>query len=440
VTAVPGAPVALRRVLGPWDLTAVGINQVIGGAIFLIPSQLAAHIGDWSPFAYITGGLVTLLVAVCLAEVASRFDRTGGTYVYVRAAFGGFVGFEVGWMQWFTRASSQASVVSGITMALAYYWPGASTGLTRALIVVSITVGLAIVNVRGARQSALVIDLLTVAKLAPLVIFVVAGTGVVAWPSLRGVPPLALSDAAGAALIMVFAFGGFDTLTAVAGESRNPRSDVPRALIVTVLVVTALMGLVQLVTMGALADVGSSVTPVADAAFTLMGWTGALLIGVGSIVSMLGNNAGGAFSGSRILYGLAEDGDLPSALARVHPVYRTPVAAIWAHTLVVLVLALTGSFAVLATASALARLVTYTGGTAATLALRGDRFRGAVMPPRFVAPGGSILPVAATIVSAALIVGASGQQLLSGGAVLATGAAVRMLCRRWPLGSSAVQR
>jgi basic amino acid/polyamine antiporter, APA family len=94
-------------------------------------------------------------------------------------------------------------------------------------------VGLAIVNVRGARQSALVIDLLTVAKLAPLVIFVVAGTGVVAWPSLRGVPPLALSDAAGAALIMVFAFGGFDTLTAVAGESRDPRSDVPRALIVT---------------------------------------------------------------------------------------------------------------------------------------------------------------------------------------------------------------
>lgn len=130
MTAVPGAPVALRRVLGPWDLTAVGINQVIGGAIFLIPSQLAAHIGNWSPFAYIGGGLVTLLVAVCLAEVASRFDRTGGTYAYVRAAFGGFVGFEVGWMQWFTRASSQASVVSGITMALAYYaaalgWRGA---------------------------------------------------------------------------------------------------------------------------------------------------------------------------------------------------------------------------------------------------------------------------------------------------------------------------
>jgi len=192
--------------------------------------------------------------------------------------------------------------------------------------------------------------------------------------------------------------------------------------------------------MGALGNVASSVTPVADAAFALMGWTGALLIGVGSIVSMLGNNAGGAFSGSRILYGLAEDGDLPSALARVHPVYRTPVAAIWAHTLVVLALTLTGSFAVLATASALARLVTYTGGTAATLALRGERFRGAVMPPRFIAPGGSVLPVAATMMSAALIAGASGQQLLSGCGVLATGAVVRMLCRWRPVGARAVQR
>jgi APA family basic amino acid/polyamine antiporter len=436
----PAAPIALRRVLGGWDLIAIGINQVIGGAIFLIPSQVASHIGNWSPFAYIAGGLVTLLVAVCLAEVASRFDRTGGTYVYVRAAFGRFVGFEVGWMQWFTRASSQASVVSGIAMALAYYWPAASAGLTRALIVVAITVGLAILNVRGARQGAVVIDVLTVAKLAPLVIFLAAGTAVAAWPSLLPLPPLTMSDAAAAALIMVFAFGGFDTLTAVAGESRNPRSDVPRALIVTVLLVTAVMGLVQVVTMGALADVGSAVTPVADAAFALMGWIGALLIGAGSIVSMLGNNAGGTFNGSRILYALAEDGDLPPALARVHPVYHTPAAAIWAHSLVVLALALTGSFAVLATASALARLVTYTGGTAAMLALRGERFRGAVMPARFVAPGGSLIPVAATIASAALILGASRQQLLSGCAVLATGAAVRLLCRWRPAGASAAQR
>ena len=90
------------------------INQVIGGAIFLMPSQVAAQIGAWSPIAFVLMGLASLTVALCFAEVGSRFDSTGGPYLYTRAAFGRFVGFEVGWMQWFTRAASQASVMAGI--------------------------------------------------------------------------------------------------------------------------------------------------------------------------------------------------------------------------------------------------------------------------------------------------------------------------------------
>ena len=113
----------LRRALGRWDLTASAINQVIGGAIFLMPSQVAAQIGAWSPIAFVLMGLASLTVALCFAEVGSRFDSTGGPYLYTRAAFGRFVGFEVGWMQWFTRAASQASVMAGIALALGYYWP-----------------------------------------------------------------------------------------------------------------------------------------------------------------------------------------------------------------------------------------------------------------------------------------------------------------------------
>src|SRR5688500_2887862 len=109
-------PPKLRRVLGRWDLTALGINQVIGSAIFLIPSQVAAYAGNWSPIAFVLAGIASLLVALCFAEVGSRFDTTGGPYLYARAAFGPFVAFEVGWMQWFTRVSSQASVVNGIAL------------------------------------------------------------------------------------------------------------------------------------------------------------------------------------------------------------------------------------------------------------------------------------------------------------------------------------
>src|SRR5690349_2274898 len=110
----PSAAPTLRRALGRWDLTAIGVNQVIGGAIFLMPSQVAAQIGGgWAPIGFILMGLVSLTIAMCFAEVGSRFDSTGGPYLYTRAAFGRFAAFEVGWMQWFTRASSQASVMAG---------------------------------------------------------------------------------------------------------------------------------------------------------------------------------------------------------------------------------------------------------------------------------------------------------------------------------------
>src|SRR5438105_9621096 len=121
-TAATPAP-TLRRALGRWDLTAIGVNQVIGGAIFLMPAQVAAQIGAWSPIAMVLMGAASLTVALCFAEVGSRFDGTGGPYLYTRAAFGRFAAFEVGWMQWFTRAASQASIMSGIALALGYYRP-----------------------------------------------------------------------------------------------------------------------------------------------------------------------------------------------------------------------------------------------------------------------------------------------------------------------------
>src|SRR5436309_6129335 len=165
----------LRRALGRWDLTAIGINQVIGGAIFLMPSQVAAEIGAWSPIAFVLMGLASLTVALCFAEAGSRFESTGGPYLYTRAAFGRFAAFEVGWMQWFTRASSQASVMAGIAVALGYYWPAATAGWPRAIVLTAITAALAWVNVRGIRQSAWVVNALTIGKLLPLALFIVAG-------------------------------------------------------------------------------------------------------------------------------------------------------------------------------------------------------------------------------------------------------------------------
>src|SRR5436309_12610204 len=142
----------LERALGRWDLTAIGVNQVIGGAIFLWPALVAAQVGAWSPFGFVLIAMLSLCVALCFAELSSRFEATGGPYLFTRAAFGEFVGFEVGWMQWFSRASSQASIMAPMAVALGYYVPALTFGWPRAAVLAGLTPVFAGVNVRGVRQ------------------------------------------------------------------------------------------------------------------------------------------------------------------------------------------------------------------------------------------------------------------------------------------------
>ena len=165
----------LRRALGRWDLTAIGVNQVIGAAIFILPADVARLVGPWGPLAFLAVGVLSTCIALCFAEVGSRFDRTGGPYLPARAAFGRFVGFEVGWMMWFTRVTSQASVANGLALALAFYWPPMADGLWRPPSSPCSRVTLTAINLVGVKQSSWVVNVLTIGKLVPLAIFIVAG-------------------------------------------------------------------------------------------------------------------------------------------------------------------------------------------------------------------------------------------------------------------------
>jgi len=420
----PASEPTLRRELGKWDLTAIGVNQVIGSAIFLLPSQVAAQVGSWSPIAFLAIGGASLLVALCFAEVGSRFEGTGGPYLYTRAAFGRFVGFEVGWMQWVTRVTSQASIVNAIALALGFYWPPVAGGLGRALTISTVTLGLGWINLRGIRLSAAVINMFTVAKLVPLALFIVIGVWFVDVGRLVPSGSVSLPQVSAAALLLIFAFGGYDVIGVPAGEASNPRRHLPFAFVVTILTVTAIMTLAQLVALGTLPDLQASKTPLADASLLFMGAAGALLISAGSIVSMTGNNLGAVLTGSRMLFALSENGELPRLFSRIHPRYRTPSNAIMFTTLAALTLALSGSFVILAVASAVARLIAYTGACAATLRLRHPRFEGLVSPATFVIPLGPIVPLLAIAVSLTILAGATSAQLLGGAAGLAAGAAL----------------
>ena len=421
--ADPSTP-ALRRELGKWDLTAIGINQVIGSGIFLLPAAVAANLGSSAWIVVILVGGLSMLIGLNFAEAASRFEGTGGAYLYTRAAFGRFVSFEVGWMLWATRVTSWASIANGLADALGFYWPELRVGAPRVVLIVVLVSAILALILAGIRQSAIVVNAFTIAKLTPLVLFIALGLPHVSVEALRpDMAALTWTQISTAALLLIFAFGGFEVIPVPAGETRDPTRAVPFAMITVLLIVAVVMTLVHIVAIGTLPTLAASRTPLADSAAVFLGAAGALLMTAGAAISMTGNNIGQALSGSRNLFALAEQSDLPRAVAHVHPRFRTPDVAIVATCLVTLVLALSGSFAALALLSAITRLLVYAGTCASVLALR----RQGRAP--FTIPFGPVIPVVALVLSVAILYGASRPQLQMGASALAIGAALYIVAR-----------
>jgi basic amino acid/polyamine antiporter, APA family len=429
--------ITLRRELGRWDLTAIGVNQVIGAAVFAQPALLAARAGAWSPWLVAAVGLASMAIALSFAEVGSRFEGTGGSYLYTRAAFGRFAAFEVGWMLWFTRVSSWAAVINVLATYLGYYWPAMTTGWPRAAVICAVIAAITLINVRGIRQSSLVVNVLTVGKLLPLTIFIIAGLIAIDPARLALIDPLPTANIASTALLLVYGFGGYEVIPVVAGETKSPTRAVPFALIMTLAIVSVILTLAQVVAIGTLPSLATSATPLADAAGVFLG-AGAAMMTLATTVSVLGNNMGGALSGSRNLFALAEQGDVPPFFGRIHPRFRTPLTAILITAGVALVLAVSGRFAALAAVSAVSRLIVYAFTCAATLRLRHPRFAAHVRPASFVVPLGPVIPALALMMALAIIAGATPAQLRAGVYALVAGAVLYAIAlrRSRPLGQS----
>jgi amino acid transporter len=218
-TPLPDTSSTLRRELGKWDLTAIGVNQVIGAAVFAQPALLAGLVGAWSPWLVAAVGVASMLIGLSFAEVGSRFEGTGGPYLYTRAAFGRFAAFEVGWLLWFTRAASWAAVINVLATSLGFYWPEVTAGWPRALLITLIIFALAIINILGIRLSSVVLNTLTVGKLAPLVVFITAGLFFLDPARLAIDGGLDVATLGEAGLLLIFAYGGYEVVPVPAGEA-----------------------------------------------------------------------------------------------------------------------------------------------------------------------------------------------------------------------------
>ncbi len=408
----------LQRVISRWEVVALALNDVIGSGVYLLPASAAALLGGASPWAVLAAGFAVLLIVLCFAEAGSLFEEPGSAFVYARAAFGDFVGWQVGWMTWLARVASVASLSAGFAQALGAIWPAAGGGSPRTAVIVALLGSLAALNVIGVKAGARTAALLAIAKIVPLLAFVAVGIFAVEPARIFDAPPPSAGGLREAALLLLFAYAGFENTAAAAGEHRNPRRDVPFALVIQIGVVTAIYTLVQIVVVGVLAHPERSASPIADGMAALVGAWGAAALTVGALLSILGTNASTILAGPRYLYAIAGTGALPAILTRIHPRFRTPWIAILAQCGIALPLALTGSFAQLAALSVIARLATYVGTAAAVIRLR-RRMPETSRSVRL--PFGAAIPLAAIGICAVLLGSATRSNLLAGLTALALG-------------------
>lgn len=413
------------RAIGRWDLTAAVINGVIGSGIFGLPAVLAALTGVLSPLAALAAGGGILLIVLCFAEVGSRFREHGGVYLYARAAYGPLVGFEVGWLLVWTRLLSAAANLNLFVLYLGELWPEVAQGAPRAIAMTALVGTIAATNILGVRSATWSIDAFTIAKLAPLALLIVLGL-----PQVDGeviaTQAVADPDWTQAVLVMMFAFGGFESALLPAGEMRDPKRDIGFALLLGLAVIATVYLLVQLVVIGTVAHAGETKAPIAQALGVLLGPPGVVLASVAAMVSVYGWTTGATLAQPRVIHAMAERRELPTVLARVHPRFRTPHWAIVLFAVLALGLALAGSFAANATFSAIVRLVYYALTCAALVVLR----RRSAEAPGFRLPAGPFIALLAFGFCAWLLSTRSFEQLWILLALIAAGVPFYLWSRR----------
>ena len=384
----------LVRAIGTRQLTASIINVTIASSIFLMPATVAERLGAAAPIAYIVCATLMTLIALCFAAAGSRVSLTGGLYAYIDTAFGGFAGFLGGYLYSVTACLSVASVAAAFAGTAGVLWPAFAGGPARALLLAGLFGALAFVNVRGIKPGIRLVEVITAAKLIPLLLLVIAGVWSLNFDFLRMTLP-SISQVGQASIVLLFAFVGVEVALTPSGEIRDPARTVPRAILGALAVATSVYLAVQTVAQGVL---GPELplfkdAPLVETASRLFGSGARLLFLTGMAVSIFGYIAGDMLGTPRALFALARDGVLPAPLVRVHERYRTPALAIVLYATVVAALAISSSFERLVVMANVSALLLYLLCVAASYQLQRRDVRMAGAP--FNLPGGVLVQLLA---------------------------------------------
>lgn len=421
---------ALQRKLTLFDVTNLVVGAIIGADIYVASAFGAQYLGTFSLAVWLIAGIIAIIIALCFAQCAGLIPKVGGPYAYAREAFGTFSGFIVGWSLWFAELISLAVFPLAFTQYLMFFFPNLDP-IMQALTKILFVVLLAATNIVGVKAAGRVNDLLTLAKLAPLVFFVIASF---AWmifnPATTAnnfsspIAPLGFGNF-GTALVLIFwAYAGFEIGTIPAEEISKPEKTIPKAIVLGISIVIVFYLTTNIVLFGVRNSVQLALdkAPLASAANSIFGSVGLLalvggaIVGVGALISVAGSNESGMIGTSRLGYALAADGLFPRVFARIHERFKTPYLSIIIQSGIAAVAALIGGLSLLISVSVFFMAVAYLATCAAIFV-----FRRRHMVPQFRIRGGPVIPALGILFSVFLISQCTPIQLALGTGLLLAG-------------------
>jgi len=347
------------RGIGFAGVAILVLNSIIGAGIFALPAAVSARAGVLSPWLFLIVGVLVITIVLTFAELASYFKESGGPVLFTTTAFGPLVGFSTGWILFVSRMTAFAANTTVMALYLGAVWPWVNDGIGRVLLICAICGTLTWVNVLGVKAGVRTMAIITIFKITPMLLLIVLGfqhvTGEVLFPA--SLPTI--DDLGGTTLLLIYAFVGFESATIMSGETKNPKQTLPRALVMTPIVVGVLYFLIVLVYISVLPDPSAPGTTLIDVGRELMGANGALLITLAAFFSIGGNLSSIMLAVPRLPFALAEERLLPRWFGHIHEKYSTPSNSVYLLGGLGVAFALSGSFAWLAAASSLTRLISY---------------------------------------------------------------------------------
>lgn len=335
------------------------INGVIGSGIFGLPAKTFKETGVFSIAAFGVCAIAVFIIILCFSEVSSRFNKTGGPYLYALSAFGPLPAFLTGWLLFVTRFITYAALINLLVTYLSVFSNWFAQPSSRIIIIILLTVLLAFINHIGVKDSTRVNNFLTFAKLLPLFLFIMVGFFFIETKNFEIKHTPDFSSFSSTVLLLVFAFGGFESVLVNSGEVKDPGKNLPFALLLAALIIAAIYILIQVVTIGTLPTLATSGKPLAESAGLFAGKAGSAIIAVGALLSVTGTLNAIMLVGSRLPFAFSEEKQFPQIFSFIHPTYKTPTWSLLLFTVITILVSINYSFLSAASLSAITRVMIY---------------------------------------------------------------------------------